>query len=135
MNLEGLARHPVLVVADADMAVPPHWLTAVTAPLADPAVGPGHLPLPGEAADAGPWSRLAALWIDWQFLPNAALGEAMGRAQWLLRRHHGAAGGDAGAARRLRRPCPACWRMTMRWGSRCGGWGCGWWWRRSCRRM
>ncbi|WP_431272463.1 glycosyltransferase [Dankookia sp. P2] len=38
------------------------------------------MPLPGEPGDARLWSRLAALWIDWQFLPNAALGEAMGRA-------------------------------------------------------
>ena len=80
MNLEGLARHPVLVVADADMAVPPHWLTAVTAPLADPAMGLVTCLYRGEPGDAGLWSRLAALWIDWQFLPNAALGEAMGRA-------------------------------------------------------
>lgn len=80
MNLEGLARHPVLVVADADMAVPPHWLAAVTAPLADPAVGLVTCLYRGEPGDAGFWSRLAALWIDWQFLPNAALGEAMGRA-------------------------------------------------------
>jgi ceramide glucosyltransferase len=34
----------------------------------------------GEAADGGLWSRLAALGIDWQFLPNACLGESMGRA-------------------------------------------------------
>jgi len=81
MNLQGLARHPVLVVADADMAVPPHWLTAVTAPLADPAIGLVTCLYRGEPGDAGPWSRLAALWIDWQFLPNAALGEAMGRAR------------------------------------------------------
>jgi ceramide glucosyltransferase len=80
MNLEGLARHEVLVVADADMLVPPHWLTAVTAPLADPAVGLVTCLYRGEAGNAGLWSRLAALWIDWQFLPNAALGEAMGRA-------------------------------------------------------
>ncbi|MFZ4406584.1 MAG: bacteriohopanetetrol glucosamine biosynthesis glycosyltransferase HpnI [Paracraurococcus sp.] len=80
MNLEGLAEHPVLVVADADMAVPPHWLTAVTAPLADPRVGLVTCLYRGEAAEPGLWSRLAALWIDWQFLPNAAMGEAMGRA-------------------------------------------------------
>jgi ceramide glucosyltransferase len=80
MNLEGVARHPVVVVADADMAVPPHWLTAVTAPLADPTVGLVTCLYRGEAADGGFWSRLAALWIDWQFLPNAARGEAMGRA-------------------------------------------------------
>ncbi|MBK1656974.1 bacteriohopanetetrol glucosamine biosynthesis glycosyltransferase HpnI [Paracraurococcus ruber] len=80
MNLEGAARHPVLVVADSDMLVPPHWLTAVTAPLADPAVGLVTCLYRGEPGDAGLWSRLAALWVDWQFLPNAAWGEAMGRA-------------------------------------------------------
>ena len=81
----------------------------------------------------GPASR--RLWIDWQFLPNAALGEAMGRA-------HGCYGATmALRAETLARlggfaaPCPPCWRTTMRWGSRCGGSGCGWWWRRSCRRM
>jgi len=81
INLEGLARHPVLVVADADMRVPPFWLRAVTAPLADPAVGLVTCLYRGEAADDGLWSRLAALGLDWQFLPNAALGESMGKAQ------------------------------------------------------
>jgi ceramide glucosyltransferase len=81
VNLAEAARHPVLVVADADMRVPPHWLTAVTAPLADPAVGLVTCLYRGEAADGGVWSRLAALSIDWQFLPSAALGEAIGRAQ------------------------------------------------------
>lgn len=81
INLEGMARHPVLVVADADMRVPPNWLGAVTAPLADPAVGLVTCLYRGEPADRGLWSRLAALGIDWQFLPNAALGESMGRAQ------------------------------------------------------
>jgi len=81
MNLEGLAAHPILVLADADMLVPPGWLTAVTAPLADPAVGLVTCLYRGEAAEPGLWSRLAALGIDWQFLPNAALGEALGKAQ------------------------------------------------------
>lgn len=80
MNLEALARHPALVVADADMRVPPGWLAAVTAPLADPAVGAVTCLYRGQPADAGLWSRLAALGIDWQFLPNAALGEDLGRA-------------------------------------------------------
>lgn len=79
-NLESAARHVVLVVADADMRVPPGWLTAVVAPLADPAVGIVTCLYRGQPADAGIWSRLAALGIDWQFLPNAALGESLGRA-------------------------------------------------------
>jgi ceramide glucosyltransferase len=81
VNLMDHARHPVLVVADADMRVPPHWLTAVTAPLADPAVGLVTCLYQAEAADGGGWSRLAALGIDWHFLPHACFGEAIGRAQ------------------------------------------------------
>ncbi len=81
MNLEGRARHPVLVVADDDIGAPPHWLTAVTAPLADPAVGLVTCLYCGQPADGGLWSRLGALGIDWQFLPHAALGESLGRAQ------------------------------------------------------
>ncbi|MBL6457010.1 bacteriohopanetetrol glucosamine biosynthesis glycosyltransferase HpnI [Belnapia sp. T6] len=80
VNLEEHAAHPVLAVADADMRVPPHWLTAVTAPLADPSVGLVTCLYRGEPADGGLWSRLGALWIDWQFLPHACLGESMGRA-------------------------------------------------------
>jgi ceramide glucosyltransferase len=80
VNLAERAAHPVLVVADADMRVPPHWLTAVTAPLADPSVGLVTCLYQGEPAEPGLWSRLGALGIDWHFLPNAALGEAMGRA-------------------------------------------------------
>lgn len=81
INLAPLARHGILVVADADMAVPPEWLTAVTAPLADPAIGLVTCLYRGEPADGGLWSRLAALGIDWQFLPNACLGESLGKAE------------------------------------------------------
>ena len=81
MNLEGLAAHPVLVLADADMRVPPAWLSAVTAPLADPGIGLVTCLYQGEPAVPGLWARLAALGIDWQFLPNAAFGEALGTAE------------------------------------------------------
>lgn len=79
-HLEDAAAHPVLVAADADMLVPPHWLTAVTAPLADPQVGLVTCLYRGVPAVPGPWARLAALGLDWHFLPNAALGEALGKA-------------------------------------------------------
>jgi ceramide glucosyltransferase len=81
LNLERLARHPVLVVADADMRVEADWLSRATAPLADPGVGLVTCLYRAEPADGRFWSRLAALGTDWQFLPNAALGEAMGRAE------------------------------------------------------
>jgi ceramide glucosyltransferase len=38
-ELERLARHPVLVSSDADVAAPPDLLAQLVAPLADPAVG------------------------------------------------------------------------------------------------
>lgn len=80
VHLAAVAQHPVLVISDADMRFPPGWLTAVTAPLATPGIGLVTCLYRGEAVDAGVWSRLAALGIDWHFLPNAALGEAMGQA-------------------------------------------------------
>ncbi len=81
VHLAAAASHPVLVIADADMRCPPGWLTAVTAPLADPAVGLVTCLYRAEAADGGLPSRLAALGVEWHFLPNAALGEALGRAK------------------------------------------------------
>jgi ceramide glucosyltransferase len=81
LNLERLARHPVLVVADADMRVGPDWLSRATAPLADPAVGLSTCLYRAEPADGRLPSRLAALGTDWHFLPGAALGEAMGQAR------------------------------------------------------
>jgi ceramide glucosyltransferase len=81
VHLAAAASHPVLVVADADMRCPPEWLTAVTAPLADPDVGLVTCLYRAEPADAGLPSRLAARGVEWHFLPNAALGEALGRAK------------------------------------------------------
>lgn len=81
VHLAAEARHPLLVISDADMRCPPDWLTAVTAPLAQPDIGLVTCLYRGEAADRGAWSRLAALGLDWHFLPNAALGEALGQAE------------------------------------------------------
>ena len=39
VQLERLARHPILVVSDADVRVPPDFLAQAVRPLADPAVG------------------------------------------------------------------------------------------------
>lgn len=80
VNMAPQARHPVLVVADADMRMPTHWLTTVTATLAQPGVGLVTCLYRGVPADGRLWSRLAGLGIDWHFLPNAALGESMGKA-------------------------------------------------------
>jgi len=81
VHLAAATDAPVLVLADADMAVGPGWLAAVTAPLADPGVGLVTCLYRGVPADGGVWSRLTALSVDWHFLPNAALGEALGQAR------------------------------------------------------
>lgn len=81
VHLAAAADAPVLVLADADMAVGPDWLTAVTAPLAEPGVGLVTCLYRGVAGDDAVWSRLTALSVDWHFLPNAALGEALGQAR------------------------------------------------------
>ncbi len=81
VHLAAAAGQPILVIADSDMAVGPDWLTAVTAPLADPSVGLVTCLYRGVAGDGGFWSGLTALSVDWHFLPNAALGEALGQAR------------------------------------------------------
>ncbi len=81
VHLAAATDADVLVLADADMAVGPDWLTAVTAPLAEPGVGLVTCLYRGVAGDDGFWSRLTALSVDWHFLPNAALGEALGQAR------------------------------------------------------
>ena len=79
-NLENMlpaARHDVIVIADSDMRVTPDYLAAVTAPLMNPATGLVTCAYKGVPADAGLWSRLAAMHIDFGFLPGALLGDAL----------------------------------------------------------
>jgi ceramide glucosyltransferase len=78
-NLENMlpaARHGIVVLADSDMLVTPDYLGAVTAPLADPQTGLVtclYKAIPGR----GLWSQLAALHINYGFLPSAVMGEAL----------------------------------------------------------
>ena len=83
-NLENMlqaARHGVIVMADSDMRVGRDYLAIVTAPLADPATGPatGIVTCLYKAVPTGGlWSQLAALYINFGFLPSALVGEALG---------------------------------------------------------
>ncbi len=92
LNLVPHMAHGVVVVADADMLVPPNWLTVVTATLSQPGVGLVTCLYRGRPAVPGFWARLAGLGLDWHFLPNAMLGESLGKA-----------GGCYGATMALRR--------------------------------
>ncbi len=78
LNMWPAASHDIIVIADSDIRVGPHYLDDVVAPFADPAVGVVTCLYVGEAA-AGVWSRLGALGINHGFLPSAVLARAIGR--------------------------------------------------------
>jgi ceramide glucosyltransferase len=78
-NLENMlpsARHDVIVIADSDMRVTPDYLRTVTAPLADPRTGLVTCLYKG-VPTGGLWSVLAALHINFGFLPGALAGAAL----------------------------------------------------------
>ncbi|HXC89013.1 MAG TPA: bacteriohopanetetrol glucosamine biosynthesis glycosyltransferase HpnI [Stellaceae bacterium] len=76
-NMLAAARHDTLVLADSDMRVNPRYLAAVAAPLADSRVGVVTCLYKG-ASTGGFWSDLGALQINFSFLTNALLGDALG---------------------------------------------------------
>jgi ceramide glucosyltransferase len=79
-NLENMlpaASHDIIVLADSDMRVDPHYLGAVTAQLQDPRIGLVTCLYKGVSM-GGLWSQLAAMHINFAFLPGALSGEAIG---------------------------------------------------------
>jgi ceramide glucosyltransferase len=80
INIAAHARHEVLVLSDADIAVTPDYLRHVAAALAGAGVGAVTCLYVGQQ-DQTLWSRLGAMAINYGFLPGAALGKALGIAQ------------------------------------------------------
>jgi ceramide glucosyltransferase len=76
-NMLPMARHQILVLADSDMRVDPHYLAAVTAPLLDSRFGAVTCLYKG-VPTGGIWSELGALHINFEFLPGAVVDEALG---------------------------------------------------------
>jgi ceramide glucosyltransferase len=79
-NLENMleaARHDVIVLADSDMRVDPHYLSAVTAPLRDAQTGVVTCLYKG-VPDGRFWSELGAMHVNFWFLPGALVAEALG---------------------------------------------------------
>lgn len=79
-NLAGMlpsARHDILVIADADIRVGPDYLAAIVGSLGEPEVGLVTCLYRGRPAN-GVWSRLAALYIEHDFLPQAIMAELCG---------------------------------------------------------
>jgi ceramide glucosyltransferase len=73
------AKHDVLILSDSDIAIPDNYLRKITSALEQPKVGAVTCFYSGIAADNF-WSKLAAMGIDYQFLPNAMLATATGLA-------------------------------------------------------
>jgi len=77
INMMRAARHDWLVLADSDVRVPPGYLNAVTAPLADPQVGIVTCPYRG-VPRPGLWSLLGALFINDRFMPSVLVAALLG---------------------------------------------------------
>ena len=79
-NLENMlpaARRDVIVIADSDMRVTPDYLAVLAAALAEPGTGLVTCLYKGMPI-GGLWSELAALHINFGFLPGALAGDALG---------------------------------------------------------
>ena len=81
INLAPAIRGDVVVLSDADIRVAPGYLNAVVAALEQDGVGAVTCLYTGTGLEAGApgagWARLAAMDIDYRFLPNAAFGIAL----------------------------------------------------------
>lgn len=81
VNLLPHARHDWFVLADSDIAVQPDYLSRVTAPLAQPAVGLVTCLYRGRAV-SGLWSRLGVQFIDEWFRPSICLAHLFGSTRF-----------------------------------------------------
>jgi ceramide glucosyltransferase len=79
INLVERAKYDVLVLSDSDIEVRSGYLSSVTASL-DRAGGGAVTCLYTGAALANIWSRLVAMGINYQFIPNVLVGTALGLA-------------------------------------------------------
>jgi len=78
--LESRIHHEIVVLADADIAVPPDYVRRTVAALGEPNVGAVTLLYHGIAGE-GIWARLATMGIDYQFMPAVLVGLALGLAR------------------------------------------------------
>jgi ceramide glucosyltransferase len=80
INMAQVARHPVIVVSDSDVAVDPNYLRILATELAQPRVGAVTCLYHG-LPSGGFWSRLSSMAVDDHFLPATILGLALGLAR------------------------------------------------------
>lgn len=75
INMDRVARHPILILSDSDIAVAPDYVAQVLAALEAPDVGAVTCLYRGRG-DAGFWSLMAAAGVSYQFLLGATFGVA-----------------------------------------------------------
>jgi len=80
INMERLARHPILVMADSDIHVAPDYLRVLTAALAPPNIGFVTCAYVG-VPTGSTWSRFAAMAMNYHLLPSVAFGLWIGWAK------------------------------------------------------
>ena len=80
VNIMPRARHDTLVLSDSDIVVDPRYLRDVTALLSLPGVGAVTCLYHGVGGE-GLWTRLSALAINSQFLPQAVAAVSLGLAK------------------------------------------------------
>ena len=83
INMQGAARHGLLVLSDSDIAVDPAWLAKVVQALSRPGTGVVTCFYTGAPAPGVNrlWSSLAAMGTSYDFLPNALVGTSLGLAK------------------------------------------------------
>jgi ceramide glucosyltransferase len=80
INMGRVVRHPLIVMADSDVAVGPNYLRTLAAALAQPGVGLVTCLYRG-LPSGGFWSRLSSMAVHDHFLPGTILGLALGLAR------------------------------------------------------
>jgi ceramide glucosyltransferase len=80
INMADSARHDVLILSDADIAVDANYVRTVTASLAEPGVGLVSCLYVGRGR-GGLWAGFSAMAINYRFIPSAIVGKAAGLAE------------------------------------------------------
>jgi ceramide glucosyltransferase len=80
INTGRVARHPLIVMADSDVAVGPNYLRTLASDLAQEGVGAVTCLYRG-LPSGGFWSRLSSMAVNDHFLPATILGLALGLAR------------------------------------------------------
>lgn len=80
IRVEDHIRHPIVVLADSDIAVPRDYLARLVATLAAPGVGLATCLYRGDG-QVGFWAQMSAMAIDYQFLPGVIVGLKVGLAR------------------------------------------------------